>query len=48
MSVSLLDSYSFSHQLTITLQDGNTPRPKLQQQFAGAASAMFLTMMLLL
>ena len=25
MSVSLLDSYSFSHQLTITLQDGNTP-----------------------
>ena len=25
MSVSLLDSYSFSHQLTITLEDGNTP-----------------------
>jgi len=25
MSVSLLDSYSFSHQLTITLEDGNNP-----------------------
>ena len=25
MTVSLLDSYSFSHQLTITLEDGNTP-----------------------